>query len=294
MNKVLCFLCHKKTKPLSMMVDFFSKNRSNKIIIHVDSKSDINEFSCFSAYSNVILLSERHNVLWGGVGMVSATISLLKEALNHKFDYLFLLSGDDLVCVDERYLDDFLNNINLFNLIHYQDERNGYVNPDNRVKYRYPSFFFKKESNRLDYLRRLFFKLFKFSRINKEYHNFISSGHRFYKGSQWFGLNHKTVSDIILFLNENSWYLDLYRDSLIPDEVFFHTLIKYIGINDLYSDKTKVSDALRYTDWITGPDYPRSLDYDDVDKIKKSGCLFARKFKHDTSVHLFDELRKSV
>ena len=34
-----------------MMVDFFSKNRSNKIIIHVDSKSDINEFSCFSAYS---------------------------------------------------------------------------------------------------------------------------------------------------------------------------------------------------------------------------------------------------
>lgn len=290
MRKTLCFLCHKNTKPLSMMVDYFSKNKNNRIIIHIDAKADINEFNDIRKGDNVSFLSKRYDVTWGGVNMVSASIALLNEALLADFDYLFLLSGEDLACMDEASIDDVLKGMGYSNLIHFQDERNNYVNPDDRVRYKYPSYFFKKKLTYGDFLFRQIFKLTKSFYINNAYSAFISSGGLFYKGSQWFGLNYKTVSVIVDFLNRNQWYFAMYERSLIPDEVFFHTLIKYIGINDIHIDKAKISDALRYTDWSTGPDYPRTLDVSDLEKIKKSGCLFARKFSHETTSSVFEEL----
>ena len=47
---------------------------------------------------------------------------------------------------------------------------------------------------------------------------------------------------------------------------YIENTLKFIGINDIYHDPSKPSDALRYIDWNTGPDYPRILDNNDIDK----------------------------
>lgn len=58
--------------------------------------------------------------------------------------------------------------------------------------------------------------------------------------------------------------------------MFFQTLINHLEC-ERYTDKTKMNDCLRYLDWSTGPDYPRTLDLSDFSAISKSGCMFARK-----------------
>ncbi|WP_227670334.1 beta-1,6-N-acetylglucosaminyltransferase, partial [Klebsiella variicola] len=100
----------------------------------------------------------------------------------------------------------------------------------------------------------------------------------FYKGTNWFSFNRKTVGDVLEFVTNNNWYLNVFEQSLCGDEVFFHTLLKFIGVDDIFHDPEKVNDVLRYIDWSTGPDYPRILNGTDLYRIKKSGCIFARKF----------------
>ncbi|HGV3901192.1 TPA: beta-1,6-N-acetylglucosaminyltransferase, partial [Klebsiella pneumoniae] len=71
------------------------------------------------------------------------------------------------------------------------------------------------------------------------------------------------------------------------DEVIFHTAIKHLGREDIFHDENYINDALRYIDWVSGPEYPKILNEEDVDKIKKSNCIFARKFPHDIASELF-------
>ena len=56
------------------------------------------------------------------------------------------------------------------------------------------------------------------------------------------------------------------------------------------NDKTNICyQALRYIDWKSGPEYPKILNNDDFDLIKKTECLFARKFDDNLDVEMFME-----
>ncbi|MEL9477475.1 core-2/I-branching enzyme, partial [Escherichia coli] len=85
-------------------------------------------------------------------------------------------------------------------------------------------------------------------------------------------------------------YYDMYKHSLCGDEVFFHTLLKHLNVTDIYHNTTMINDALRYIDWTTGPEYPRMLNEKDIEQIKKSGCIFARKFSDDINQEHFSYL----
>ncbi|EPL1207626.1 TPA: beta-1,6-N-acetylglucosaminyltransferase [Klebsiella pneumoniae] len=289
MRKIFCITCHKVTSPLKITVNYLSSFENNEILIHVDSKSNLDDF-LFLESKNVTLLTERVNVSWGGVSQINATLLLLKRAIDVGFDYLFFLSGDDLPCMSDNKINLLLSRIECKNLIHYQDERSNYVNPITRVKYNYPDYFFTKEKKLSVKLKKKAFLMLKFFFINKSFAKSISRGVVFYKGTNWFSFNHKTVCEVVSFVNGNDWFLSLFERSFCGDEVFFHTLLKFIGINDIYHDPSKPSDALRYIDWNTGPDYPRILDNNDIDKINKSGCIFARKFSDTADSSLLNKI----
>ena len=276
---------------LEYSVGYLSSFDNNLILIHVDLNSDIEVFQSLRS-ENVIIIKDRVHVCWGGYGMVDATIRLIRYALCTNFDYLFLLSGDDLPCKTNKYVDDFLKSIKMKNLIHFQDSRNTYVSPDERVKYLYFKFHFKKEKSLLDKVRILGYRIVKNYHRNSLYDEFIMKGGSFYKGTQWFSINKKTADKLMFFITNNDWYVNLFLKSLIPDELFFHTAIKYLGIDDNYHDESKRSDALRYIDWESGPDYPKILGDSDLMSIKRSECLFARKFSSDVTKEFFQTLLK--
>lgn len=289
MRKIFCITCHKVTAPLKMTINYLSSFKNNEILIHVDGKFNLDDF-LFLESNNVTLLNERVDVSWGGVSQIKATLLLLERAIAVGFDYLFFLSGDDLPCMSDNKVNLLLSEIGYKNLIHFQDERSNYVDPVERVKYNYPSYFFSKEKTLLTKVKKKLFLMFKLLFINKEYATSVSKGVVFYKGTNWFSFNHKTVCEVMSFVNGNDWFLSLFERSLCGDEVFFHTILKFIGISDIYHDPSKPNDALRYMDWNTGPDHPRILDNTDIDKINKSECIFARKFSDSADAALLNSI----
>lgn len=289
MNKIFCILCHKVTNPLIFTVGYLSSFAENIILIHVDAKSSLEDFLPLTG-RNVYFVQNRVCVTWGSYSQIASTLNTFSEALQWKFDYLFLLSGDDLPNKSNQVINDFLLSINKKNLIHYQDSRNNYVSPEKRVKYRYPDACYSRSKTFIDKLKIIGFKLLQHFFVTDNFKRYGNKKIQFYKGTNWFSLNHSTVNSIMTFVSSNKWYCDLYQHSFCGDEVFFHTIIKHLGRTDLYHDSHKLNDALRYIDWKTGPDYPRVLDESDFAKIKNSGCLFSRKHPADFSSNLFDKL----
>ncbi len=289
MNKIFCITCHQVTSPLKLTVEYLSSFKDNHIIMHVDNNSNLDDF-IFLESENVTLLNQRVNVSWGSSSQIKSTILLLRKSLEIDFDYLFFISGDDLPCATNETINKFLQDIKLANMVHYQDSRNSFVNPIDRVKYKHPSFFFNKEKSIKTKIKKTLFKLAKPFFINKLYKKAVDHGIVFYKGTNWFSLNKETVSDSIEFLDKNKWFIDLFEHSICGDEVFFHSLFKHIGVSDFYHDISKKNDALRYIDWESGPEYPKLLNDDDIDKIKKSQCIFARKFEKNVDNNILNKL----
>lgn len=292
MKKVFCFLCHQVTNPLIYSVNYLSSFEENIILIHVDAKSCIEDFQFLQAH-NVFFVQNRVEVTWGSYSQIASTLNVFSEALNTDFEYLFLLSGDDLPCQTNQSINEFLSSIQKRNLIHFQDERNSYINPVSRVKFKHPNVCFARNKNFVKKAKVLSFRIFKHFYITTAFKNHSHKIATFHKGTNWLSLNHQTVSALVDFINTNPWYCDLYHHSFCGDEVFFHTAIKHLEIEDNYHAPQKMNDALRYIDWKSGPDFPRILDEDDMHKIKMSGCLFARKIPHNVSHGFFNELLRS-
>ena len=291
MKKIFCILCHKVTNPLFYSVNYLSSFAENIILIHVDAKCSLQDFQPLAA-RNVFFVKNRVRVTWGDYSQIASTLNTLSEALHWNFDYLFLLSGDDLPSQCNQSMNDFLQSINKKNLIHFQDSRNSYVDPEERVKYRYPEVFYVRRKSFFDKVKIIAFKFLKGFFISADFERHASKIAQFHKGTSWFSLNHTTVKAIMIFVDSNQWYCDLYQRSFCGDEVFFHTIIKHLGISDLYHDCHKLNDALRYIDWEKGPNYPRVLDETDFYNINKSGCFFSRKHHSDISFAYFEKLMK--
>ena len=73
------------------------------------------------------------------------------------------------------------------------------------------------------------------------------------------------------------------------DEFVFKTIL----INSPYKDEL-VNNHYRYIDWSAGGAHPKVLDIADIDRLKASNDLFARKVSADKSGKLLDALDKMI
>ncbi len=295
MKKILAITCHQVTNPLIHTVNYFSSSPDNIILIHIDKKSTAQDFD-FLKKNNVILIEDRVNIKWGGISQIEATINLMTASKKYNYDYFFLLSGDDIPIQTDNHFNEFLKNNTGYNFIHYQDERTTYIDPHQRVKYKYTDVFFNRKNDVSSRTLRLL------HRLTREYlfknHSYLDNLHRIpemYKGTNWFGLTDHSVDYILDFLSSNNWYLPIFEKSICADEIFFHTIIKSSKKNLIYNNKNLRNNAMRYIDWVSGPQYPRVLTENDFDKIKKSKMLFARKIPKDaTTSFMMSFIREQV
>ncbi|MGA7586734.1 MAG: beta-1,6-N-acetylglucosaminyltransferase [Rouxiella badensis] len=281
MKKIIAIVCHKVTAPLIHTIEYLSSYDNNSLILHVDAKSNINDFH-FLEKKNVRLVKERVDVQWGRFSQIEATLRLMKSSIGTDYAYFFLISGDDIPVMSNQDMDELLvGNIGK-EFIHYQDSRNSFVDPTERVRFVYPEAFYERKSTVAGKLIRKFHKLFKNQFfINKKYTSHQNQFPKLYKGTNWFTLTRESVEFIINYVEQNKKLVDAFSSSLCADEVFFHSILKTKSDINIYHDPLAINNALRYIDWVTGPEYPRILNDSDRDKIIKSGALFARKVGAD-------------
>jgi hypothetical protein len=107
----------------------------------------------------------------------------------------------------------------------------------------------------------------------------------FYGGANWFNLSDHCISAMFCYLHQHPEYLERYKHTRCADEIFFQTLLMQVGLGDRLIDS-----SLRYIDWRSGPEYPRTLRLQDYDQMTQSAMLFARKIDERVDGNIADVL----
>ena len=105
MDIAYCILCHEMNIILEETLNILSKN--NHIYIHIDKKTNLKNFKDFFENKNIKILENRVDVKWGHFTQVKAMLLLLEATRVKKYDYISILSGDDLPLKSNLEIDKF-------------------------------------------------------------------------------------------------------------------------------------------------------------------------------------------
>lgn len=104
-KNVIAILATRMTKVLEENVSLLKDDF--RIILHVDKKSDISDFSAILPF--VELTDERIAVYWGHASQIDATLSLVKKAVQEEFRYFSLMSEMCLPMKSPKEINEFFN-----------------------------------------------------------------------------------------------------------------------------------------------------------------------------------------
>ena len=201
--------------------------------IHVDGKADISDFmKNIKEAPNVHYIKNRKRVYWGHISVVEATLELLNEAFNFPeiFKYYVLLSGSDYPIKKNQIIyDTFAKSDSQ----HIAVERNLFCLKPGQLEL---TWFHGKPRSRVcknagTYTGKLKAAIYRsidvgvcvhFSRLPAKDCPYFT----LYQGSAHWSLTRDGVGYILKFVTEHPDYLRYYRHFWIPDETFFHSIVK--------------------------------------------------------------------
>lgn len=241
--------------------------------IHLDKKENIQTYQILFDKPNVFFSDERINVKWASYTGVEAIFKLLKqiEKTGINYDFLTLLTGQDYAIKSADYITDFLRRNKGKQFIHYMDF-DEWTGVQGRIdKYHledlnvFGKFYIQKVLNRLVSKRRPPNKI------------------KVYGYSAYWTLSLDCALYVAKYIDENPSLARYFKYTFGSDEFVYQTVI----MNSHYKNAV-VNNNYRYIDWSAGGMRPKFLKTEDVDKLKESDCLFARKFDGDIDNSIFD------
>lgn len=319
MHKNYIILVHNNPDQLVRLVNKLNDKYSS-FFIHVDKTSDISVFiSKFSTYSNVKFITKREIGTWGGIGIVKATLNAIGEILENSENdgHLILLSGQDYPLKNNEYINHFFSKYKKFDFIDISPIKE--VFPKEWKKrvlfYKYdfsnkkgnyilvPPLFSKEilDLNSIKIIVKIFLNLKNFTFYKAFFKNLtkkraIPKNLTLMAGGQWWSISTVTAKKIYAFSKQNNELLDYFKYSILPDEVYFQTVINHLKRSDV-SIKTK--SMVTYVNWerkdCTLPVTFVSSDFEELTSQDETK-LFARKFdlKLDNEIfNLIDKLHNN-
>lgn len=263
--------------------------------VHMDAKSDYFLDPETAQLANVVLLSDRISVRWGGFSQIEASLKLFETAFaNEDNAYFHLLSGEDVVLqpfeVIEKQWQQWFD---------FQTMMTCEIAP--QYAYRFIMDSPHADSNWQRQLTgKIITKLQQGVAKVKPYHSPI------YFGSQWFSVTREDWEKIVPFTDE---YSDFFRHKLVPDEHFFQTLIceKLTQQNQTEQEHSQQQQSQKnsanqlrvsnnnkrlivFDKAINNGNSPIYLDLLKLERAKFDGYWFARKVKKDVALTWLGEL----
>lgn len=237
--------------------------------IHVDAKADLPSFQAlFPDWENITFVADRVRVEWGRFSVVEAVLNLIRAAVasGHSFRYFTLLSGSD------------------YPVKHRQAIRDRLLSSD-RQHLRIDRRLTDPENTHASLLKDL--------PAGRYFEDMVPC-----HGSMYWSLTADCMRFIVDFIEGNPGYVDVHHHVGIPDEVFFHTLVKHSPFAGAItqdfsacSGPDHVHHGNHFIDWAGLRKRDNlTLDERDLDDLLASDALFARKFQEDRSGRLLDLL----
>ena len=253
---------------------------NNNIFIHMDSKNKnfdkdylekiVKKSSCF--------FIERTNVTWGGYSQINAELLLLKCAVNaERHSYYHLLSGQDLPIKSQDYIERFFKVHDGIEFIGFDNNKFQYYD---RVRYFYPLQEFVGRNNNI--VTKGIKYVQKYLGVQR------NRGICFQKGANWFSITDSLAKYVI---SKEKWIARTFHSTVCCDEIFLQTLvINSDFLQHLASQNFNDSQEMimRLIDWRRGSPY--IFRSDDIEQIRQSKMLFARKFSDAVDRDIIDKI----
>jgi hypothetical protein len=282
--------------------------------VHIDRKEDLLPYrDALSEFPNLYLLpdEERVRCTWGGMGIVSATLTMLRLIHEQQREgYAVLMSGQDYPIRSNEYIRRyFLRNrgtdfISCFSLpspywtnggldrlrrykIDLSEKRGDFVQVPSVQS---------REVYRLDSLKKLAKVLVRKNpgklRVllqPKAFPTYLAP----FGGDTWWALKTETTSNILAFVQNHDDLLTFMSHSNLPDEMVFQSIVR--KLNKHY--RGKILGSPTYANW-SGMDEPspRTFLPEDLLRLKNlpHGILFARKFDMDRFPELLETVDREI
>jgi glutathione synthase/RimK-type ligase-like ATP-grasp enzyme len=105
----------------------------------------------------------------------------------------------------------------------------------------------------------------------------IPDGMKPYAGSMWWIIDDYSMRYILDYVKNNPEYTAFHKKTFAPDEVFFHMIL--LNATDEKVRERIVNDDKRFIKWKDIESaHPEQLEEKDLEDIRRSDALFARKF----------------
>jgi hypothetical protein len=249
-------IAHHKPLQLLRLVHAIRAQSEGPIIIHLDRKSlrnFRNVIRDLEAIRHVSTISKRR-IAWGQFSIVEAALDCM-SALCGEFPHISHikhLSGQDylikpIIAFEQLMMERRgLSSVDIHRLPWtYWSDRGGFE----RVEYTY---------------FRIGRRFFRFSKRRLPYDV------TFYGGSQFWCISREHCRYV---LAEADKWRPLFRHSLIPDEMYFHTVL----MNSKFADEI-INEQITYVRWVGDAASPSLLGLEDLPELIRSRAYFARKF----------------
>lgn len=270
--------------------------------VHIDRKAPAGMVDALKSEPQTQFIADRVSACWGGYSLVQATLNLMAAALAETPapDRLVLLSGADYPIRGNREIHDFFE--------HSTSEHIGMMKmptPDGRKPLaRLETLYFEAARGAYMPTRVLFTQTNRLlERYYKRDYRPVLGDIQPYAGSQWWALTRDAATYILGdFIPSHPRLMQFYKRTLIPDEMFFQTVLG----NSPFREKTARN--LTYADWSKGLSRnPAAITMDHIERFAdpafelndvegKGPCFFARKFSETDSALLdrIDTWRKQT
>jgi hypothetical protein len=281
-NLAYIISAYKLPDNLIRMVERLNTEGSN-FVIHVDKNAPNEVFESMKSglkKNYNVKFVKRHKSPYRGFGHVRSTIKGLDylSRNNIDYDYVFVLTGQDYPIKKNSEINSFLNkNYGKSFMEHFamptKNWQNGGMDRLDNFYIHYKRGYKKIPRKIIPFLS------------NKSLPNNLQP----WGGSGYFTLFKRHAKYISKYINQNPGYINFFKHTDIPDEMFFQTIL----LNSRYKNEI-VNDDMRYIDWSNPVECPSVLRISDLEKIKKSKDLIARKFDSKADSKILDRIDKEL
>lgn len=284
-------LCHKDADLVAAIARRLTTGTDNIVVIHVDAKSDIEEFKrVIPDTKQITFITRRISVFWGGFSSIEATMEALQCAMTYMCDRYVLLQGCDYPLHSNEYIEKFFE--------------------ENRDIEFLKAYNVTKSVRKINYMKCHGYHIFDgIDRSNKCFATFIARafsavnkfGIKYRKGFYWdsinrkkyeiywgwghFALTHQCV-EYIVNTYKNNVPLNRYFKHIFPvDETYLQTIVYNSPFKNKVRDGSEVDESLHQTvesmlnlTYFEYPDLVRVFnDPDEVPKYVMDKYIFVRK-----------------
>lgn len=266
----MCIIAHANPLTFGRLVGALDHPRIS-VFCHIDARADQSRFAQ-AAGNLATFLPERRKNYWGAFTQVETALDLFAFARREgPFQSYLLISGDSLPVVTNELLLQVVENWptvvrfrEQFPGDHiYQRVSNIYI-PTTRIGA------FRVGNHLERYLVPADLEIVPRAlktRVLKDNIDF-----RVWKGSQWICLSDEHLSQLMEFVAGNPDFVELFRFSAIPDELFFQTVLKIID------PEVPSSAGLMEQDWHRKPKPFTLRAPGEIDLVRQAKRPFFRKF----------------